>query len=120
MVNTLHWPDGCHRRHAAFGSRHPSTPSNLINSGSIGPGGTLQIKQKSATTSSQTFANTTLSTNSSTARHRHSGDPGALTVNWGTITNNGGTVDFTLPTGGNIAVTNTISNGIPRRLGYGW
>ena len=97
-----------------------ATPANLINSGSslVLNGGTLQVIQKSAVNTSQTFNGLTVVANTANAIIATTNTSGVLTVNLGAITkNNGGSIDFTLPAGGNI--TTTTANDATGILG-GW
>ncbi len=91
-----------------------TSPNNLINSSStlVLGGGTFQVKQKSATATSQTFAGTTVNPGT-TAVIGTQVTSGALSLALGAITQNvGGAVDFTTPTGGSITTTSPNVNGI--------
>jgi autotransporter-associated beta strand protein len=87
---------------------------NLIDSSSVLVlgGGALQVKQKSATVTSQTFASTTVNPGATAVIGVTNGS-GALTIALGAITQNvGGTVDFTNHTTGFITTTSPNVNGI--------
>ncbi len=91
-----------------------ASPVNLIDGSSVLVlgGGTLQIKQKSATATSQTFASTTVNPGFSIVAGTQV-TSGALTINLGAITHNvGGTVDFTNAVGGTVTTTTANVNGI--------
>lgn len=92
-----------------------TTPgSGLISSSSplVLGGGTLQVKQKSATTTSQTFANTTVNPGFTKVIGTGVGG-GALTLALGAITQTpGGTVDFTNTSTGFITTSTANANGI--------
>src|ERR1035437_3422360 len=88
--------------------------ANLINSSSVLVlgGGALQIKQKSATATSQAFAGTTVNPGWTTVTGTSNGS-GGLTIALGAITHNaGGTVDFTNALGGTITTTTANVSGI--------
>jgi autotransporter-associated beta strand protein len=87
---------------------------NLIDSSSVLVlgGGALQVKQKSATATSQTFASTTVNPGFSKVTGTQV-TSGALTLALGAITHNyGGSADFASPTGGAITTTSANVNGI--------
>src|ERR1017187_8516666 len=87
---------------------------NLINSSSVLTlgGGTLQVRQVNSTTTSQTFASTTVNPGAAAVIGATNGS-GALTIALGAITQNpGGTVDFTNHTTGFITTTSPNVNGI--------
>jgi autotransporter-associated beta strand protein len=85
--------------------------SNLINSSSalVLGGGTVQIKQQGSVNTFQSFNGVTITTNTANAIIATTNvlnTSGVLTVNLGAITHGtGGSVDFTLPAGGNITTT---------------
>ncbi len=88
--------------------------NNLINSSSplVLGGGTLQVKQKSATTTAQAFAATVVNPGFSRVIGTQS-TSGALTIALGALLQNpGGTVDFLSPVGGAITTTTANVNGI--------
>jgi autotransporter-associated beta strand protein len=91
-----------------------AAPTDLIDSNSalVMGGGTLQVKQKSATVTSQTFNGTTINPGASTitATNVSGSSINTLTVGLGAIGQNvGGVVNFVLPTSGQGAIT--TSNG---------
>jgi autotransporter-associated beta strand protein len=91
-----------------------TTATNLINSSSplVMGNGTLQVIQQNNTASSQTFNGLTLNPGAAEIIGTSAGT-GGLNISLGAITRTtGGTVDFTLPTTGNISTTNTNTNGI--------
>jgi autotransporter-associated beta strand protein len=103
-----------------FANLTPAT--NLIdgNSALVMGSGTLQVKQKSATVTSQTFAGTTINAGSSTitATNVSGSATNTLTVALGAITRNaGGVVNFTLPTSGQGAIATSTANDASGFLG---
>ncbi len=91
-----------------------TSPNNLISTSSalVLGGGTFQVKQKSATTTSQTFAATVVNPGFSKVIGTQV-TSGALTIALGAITQNpGGTVDFLNAVGGAITTTTANVNGI--------
>ncbi len=92
-----------------------TSAANLISSSSplVLGGGTLQVKQQSAITTSQTFAGTTVSPGASVVNGTQVGS-GAVNIALGAITQvPGGTVDFTNnSTGATTTTTSPIVNGI--------
>ena len=92
-----------------------TSASNLISTNStlvLGGVGTFQVKQKSATTTAQTFSNTIVNPGFAKVIGTQV-TSGALTLALGAITQSvGGTVDFTRPTGGAITTTSPNVNGI--------
>jgi autotransporter-associated beta strand protein len=91
-----------------------TSANNLINSSSVLVlgGGTLQVKQQSAITTSQTFASTTINPGASKVIGTQV-TSGALNIALGAITQSpGGTVDFTNTSTGFITTTAPNVNGI--------
>jgi len=85
-----------------------AAPTDLINSASplVMAGGILEVRQKNSTTTSQTFAGTTIGGGGSTITATNNGASADLTVALGALTQNaGGVVNFTLPARGNITTT---------------
>ncbi len=92
-----------------------TTPTNLINSGSalVLDGGALNIKQQSATTTSQAFANTAIGSGASSITATNTAATGSLTLSvaLGNISQStGGTVSFTLPATAGSSITTTTAN----------
>ena len=102
-----------------------ATATDLINSGSalaLG-GGTLQVKQKTATVTSQTFASTAVNAGASSVTGT-SIDATGFTLALGSFSRasssgiaigsggSGGTLNFTLPTSGSITTSTVNTNGI--------
>ncbi len=91
-----------------------TSPNNLINSSSslVLGGGTLQVKEQNAITTSQTFAGTMVNPGFSKVLGTQVG-AGAVTLGLGAITQiPGGTVDFTNTSTGTITTTTANVNGI--------
>jgi autotransporter-associated beta strand protein len=92
-----------------------TAPTNLIDSGSalVMGSGTIQIKQKNATVTSQTFNGTTINAGASTIQATNAGGSATLTLTaaLGALARNvGGVVNFTLPTSGQGAITTSTGN----------
>ena len=98
-----------------------SSANNLINSGStlVLGGGTLQVKQQSAITTSQTFAGTIVNPGFSKVVGTQVGS-GAVNIALGAITQvPGGTVDFTNTSTGSVT-HHAHCQWHPWRLGHCW
>ena len=99
-----------------------TAPTDLVDSASalVVGGGTLQVKQKSAAVTSQTFNGTTINPGASTiqATNTSGSATNTLTVALGALTRNaGGAVNFTLPTSGQGNITASAANDASGTLG---
>jgi autotransporter-associated beta strand protein len=99
-----------------------TSATNLINSASalVMGSGTLQVKQKSATVTSQTFSGTTINAGGSAITATNTAGSGTLTLTvalGGISRNAGGVVNFTLPTSGQGNITTSTANDATGILG---